>query len=661
MSQVSSLPPQPPPPIDHRPSSGLLMLYGGAALVVLVVFAIFLELRLVNSQAGKDALQKIRGDARVQEEFGADIHVPIAFGWSMGNQAWILAYLVGKKSYGNVRVGMEKVNGTFLLTELEVYNHREGHLISLSRREAAAKREDLRVPGTVYFVPFEDSAKPDAASLAEFFDHEFGISTKALPAIDPPSAAYDSQRKQWVAEMLAQAMAAKYPDVAADPDARMVGILEDDLYIRGFNWNYSYSYRDEETNSIVPTLRFDPTFYGLPENDAIRMERLRKVVMKQVALTHLGFTETSDPQSVDAVEDSIEDIDRMGTVYLAADVRTRVTAADADGTPCLTFYTANVFGLPLRKPIVPCSRHVSETETTQFQVDLARGRFQMTRNDIYRPGPVPLALQRMSFSYHFNDEIRAFGKSSWQNLDDTVWSADPNSIQTININGTVFARITPGTGFSPQAEYRAGGNAGIFSDALLFWDRNGGWRVDTRYGEVWKYLGCGPNTRVQCYFMGITTWRDDAVQIQRDRADGHIQRVLQKTNPKFGEAASNDHTLTPHYEGDRITEIDDSDGRKAQYQYDQAEYLTDVDADGHRVHYDYDDLHRIVSVNEDGHQLRVQYDSEGRPNRVDFPNGSAYSIHYSEDAIEVNGPGKSYKVSVLPTFFRINEQPNEIR
>ncbi|MGD0990714.1 MAG: hypothetical protein ABR874_23155 [Candidatus Sulfotelmatobacter sp.] len=656
MSQTVA--PLPPPPIDQQQGSGSFLRYGVFVLLILVALAIVLELRLVNSTAGKEALERIRGDERVRTEFGGDIHAPFAVGWAVSNQAWIYAFLSGKDGHGHVRVDLEDVNGKWTLSELVVYNDREGHLIDLSRPEPAAKREDLQQPGSVFFVPLGDSATADVAALAGFFEQEFGIAIKTLPAMTPPLEAYDNDRKQWVAEMLTQAMTARYPEVAGDPDARIIGISEDDAYIRSFGWAYTFSYRDRERYSVVPVARLNPSFYGFAPSDGIRMERLRKVVMKQVGLTHLGFKEIPDAQSVDALESSIADIDRMGSVFLASDVRTRLAPADADGSPCLTLYSANVAGMPLRKPILPCWQHIDENETSQYQVDLARGRFQLTRIDLYRGGPVPLVLQRMNFAYHYDDKVRAFGKNSWHNIDDTVWSADPNSIQTISINGTLYERITPGAGFSALAKYRAGQNAGIFSGALLSWDTNGGWRIDTRDGEVWKYLGCGPKTRVQCYYMGHTDYAGDGVQVKRETTDGHIERVFQKTNPNLPSAAAYDHTLTPLYEGDKISEIDDSDGRKAQYRYDRDEYLSDVDADGHHVHYDYDDAHRIVGANEDGHQLLIHYDAEGRPDRLELPNGSSYVIHYSGQAIEVTGPDGSYTVSIWPTYFGVAEHKN---
>ena len=60
MSQVASVPPPPISPIESGPSYFRYVLF---ALVALVGLVVILEMRLVNSPAGKEAAQRILGDA----------------------------------------------------------------------------------------------------------------------------------------------------------------------------------------------------------------------------------------------------------------------------------------------------------------------------------------------------------------------------------------------------------------------------------------------------------------------------------------------------------------------------------------------------------------------------------------------------------------------
>jgi predicted Zn-dependent protease len=651
MSQDVSLPPR----TIERSSKGLFLLAFAALTVILLqVLIVSIQLRLMNSIAGKQGAQRVREDARVRAEFGEDVRLGYALAWSSHGRARIYGLVAGKLAQGYAVVDLRMSDGEWAMSHVEVRDLTEGHLIDLTKPGNPASPNQLHGSGSLYFVALGDAAREDATALASFIRDDVGVPVKTLSPMFLPDEAYDGRRKQWVAEMLAQSMAEKYPEVAADPDAKIVGVLEDDLYIREFNWWFTYSYRTGNKYSVISAKRLDPASDYYPPNEAIRMERLRKIAMKPVGLLYLGFKESENPESVDATEGSLDDIDRMGSVFLESDLRTLSGSVNNDGSPCLTFYSANLAGVAASKPIAPCNQVVGDGENTEYQIDLTRGRFQVTRYDLYRAGAIPLLLERENLSYHFDDKTRAFGKNSWQNLDDTVWSSDPNSIQTISIYGTEFHRISPGNGFSPSARYMAGANASSFSYATLSW-QSGGWRIDTRAGDVWRYLGCSPNSRVQCYYIGRTDLAGDRIQVLRDKVTGHIQEVSQRTNSDLSAAAEHDHVWKPQYDGEKIIEIDDSDGRVAHYTYDHDEYLTDVEADGHRMHYGYNNVHQITEVIEDGRSLLVFYDSEGRPNRLEFPGGNVFRIKYFGQAVEVEGPATDYEVNIFPGYYRAIE------
>ncbi len=654
MSQLAPLPP--PPPIGPARNNSLLISVVVIAALILLGLVGRFEMRLLSSRAGKEAVQRIRQDPRVRAEFGNDVQIRFALGWDSGDQAEIYAFVSGSQAHGYAVIDLLKRQDDWLISTLQINDKTEGHmltLIDLSEHSTPAAREQLQGPYSLYFVPIGDDAQPDVDDLVSFFQDQFSISAKTLPAIPLPPEAYDEHRKQWVAEILARAMEARYPALAAD-GVRAIGILNGDMYIREFDWAYAFSYRSRCCkHSVIQTVRLDPGFYRFPPNAAIRIERLRKVAMKAVGLLYLGLQESSDPRSVTARENSVEDLDRMASVYLASDIKSGVSPETGEGMPCLRFSLLPASGAPLRERIVPCLEFSVMKDRTEYQIDLGRGRFEFITSDLYRGGAIPLELRRMLSSHHFDEKVRAFGKNTWQSLDDTVWSTDPTSIQTISINGTLFQRMTPGTGFSPDAKYRGADDGSDFSGALLSWE-NSGWRIDTWKGQVWRYLGCGVHTRVQCYYMGHRNVHGDLIEVKREPETGHIQEVTQKTNHDLPLAVALDHTWTPVYDGDKITEIQDSDGSAARYRYDPQDYLTDAEADGHRIHYDYDNAQRITGVLEDGKLLQIHYDLEGRPEGIDFPNGASYSIKYSQDAIEISMPNVSYTVRLWPTFFRVD-------
>jgi len=338
--------------------------------------------------------------------------------------------------------------------------------------------------------------------------------------------------------------------------------------------------------------------------------------------------------------------------YLLSDVATQATSIDTRGEPCLSFSNLNVAGVPLLEPVHVCAAQYRIDRGSAFYIDLSRGEFRTERNDIYGSGPQRFLLQRLYASHYYDSKVRAFGKSTWFNLDDTVWSTDPRSIQTINIRGVEFRRITPGAGFDPQARYAAPGNSGEFDYALLTWE--GRWKIEGENREVWHYRGCEPDSAIPCYFIDETNPSGDRVAVERD-GRGHIVRAVQtagKDLEDFGE-----HVWRFYYNGDAVQRVEDGDGSDIRYLYDSDGFLTDVQADNRSLHYEYDAAHRMNRVVEDGHVLDVIYDTEGRVVALDSDHHPMYRIRYSGETIEVNSQEKSYLIKMREGFFELTTQP----
>ncbi len=288
MSQANPLP---PPPIGPAGAQGSLLRFFGAALVVFLGVVFLLELRLVNSSAGKEAAQRIRTSPQVRAEFGDDVHIPFAAGWGDRGHAVVYAFVRGNRAHGYALVNLSAFGGPWVISGIEVHDSGEGHLIDLAQPGPRAQPEQLKGKGSLYFVALGDAASGDVGELAGFLDKEFGIPAKILSPMTLPEEAYDARHKQWVAEMLAQAMAANYADIAADPDSRIVGVLEDDSYIRSFNWNFTYSYRLNNKYSVIPTVRLDPSFIAIFRKRSMRMASLGGKRSKDGSKRTVGMTE----------------------------------------------------------------------------------------------------------------------------------------------------------------------------------------------------------------------------------------------------------------------------------------------------------------------------------------------------------------------------------
>ncbi|HYA26040.1 MAG TPA: DUF6531 domain-containing protein, partial [Terriglobales bacterium] len=592
------------------------------------------------------AREQVTHDPRVRAEFGNDVSMPFAFAWNLDGMPNVRGYVKGSEASGYASLRMSHETKGWVISQGKIHDTTEDHVLNLSPTAGIADVSQLRIRRRLYLVAVGSSAHNEVQDLAGFLEQECGVRAQLLPDMELPELGFDSARKQWIAEMLIDAMARHFPDIARDDDARIMGLIDSDIYPRSLGWDFTYNYRHGNKYAILQTSRLNPAFFARKPNLAIMAERLRKTALKCLGLLYFDFQDSGRPESVMSFEGTLQKIDEQAEHYLLSDRTTRAKRSDLPGKPCLTFSSVNVGGVPRLEPIDPFFEPYDISQGSYFQVDLARGEFRTERNDIYNSGPMPFVLRRIYGSHTYERKIRAFGRSTSQNLDDTVWSVDPQSIQEINIAGVQFKRITPGVGFSPEAKYRAPAEAGEFSGAWLSWE--GRWKIQTST-EVWHYLGCTPNSRIPCYFIDRIDSYGDRIAVERDK-DGHIEGAIQSATTMPG---AYNHTWTFTYDGDRVRDIQDDKGHLTRYAYDAESFLKGVESGARKVVYDYDSAHRMSSVTEDGHTLAVHYDPEDRVVQIDFDSRPVYHIRYSGETVEVQTPTEKYLVTLRENFFHV--------
>ena len=641
--------------VQQTPSSNPVSAERTPGLLIAVMFMLALcivvglyETWLMRSDFLAVARERLLQDTRVRAEFGNDVRIPLAMGWNLNGVATVFAYVKGSEARGFAFFELYRSSSAWALLQGEIRDVTEDHVLNLSPLGGVAKADQLHGNRRLYLVAIGAPAAAEVEELAKFLQEECGVRAVMLPAMDLPEEARDSKRNQWIAEMLVEAMAGKFPQIADDEDARIMGVIDDDIYPRSLGWDFTFNYRLANKYAVL-TAHLDPAAFGRRPNAAIRTERLRKIAMKCLGLMYFEFQKSSRPESLMAFEANLRSIDEASEHYLLTDLAHQAYQGDIDGTPCLSFISANVAGLERLEPVHPCLEPSAIGRGSYYEVDLSHGEFRTERTDLYSPGPMGLFLRRMYASHTYDGKVRAFGKSTWHNLDDTVWSTDPQSLRTISIYGVEFYRITPGVGFSGDAKYVAPGNAGEFSGAVLSWE--GRWKIQSPDGTVWHYLGCGPNSAVPCYFIDKTDPDGDQIAAERD-GYGHIARALQTGGKDL--ASSYAHSWRFTYNGEMVQRIEDDNGGSTQYLYDTDGFLTEVRDHDHRLHYDYDPAHRMIRAAEDGRVLTLHYDAEGRVVEADAGDRMMYQIEYSGEAVQVKSPTETYVVKLRDRFFQLS-------
>ena len=158
------------------------------------------------------------------------------------------------------------------------------------------QRSPLPVPPlpagrSVFFAPIGEFPREDAEALVAHYNEKFGMAIGILPALALPREAYDSSRRQVVAERVLDAVAATYGQ-AADPASVVIALVDHDMYIADSTWKFAYGLRVKGHLAVVSTARLDD---GLLGN---KTQRLQKMVTKDIGILYFGLPQSDDPKSV---------------------------------------------------------------------------------------------------------------------------------------------------------------------------------------------------------------------------------------------------------------------------------------------------------------------------------------------------------------------------
>ncbi|MFQ5839646.1 MAG: hypothetical protein ACE5HK_02880 [Candidatus Methylomirabilales bacterium] len=156
----------------------------------------------------------------------------------------------------------------------------------------------LRGHGQIYFVPFGKFPSTVIDQLVTRFQRKFQLSIEALPAVQYARNAVDYNRQQVIAEELILLMKRSFPKLAGDPKTILIGITDNDMYIRGYTWRYAFGFREEGRLGIVSSARMDPANYGKPPDPSLLHTRLRKMIARYIGMMHYQLSPNTNRNSV---------------------------------------------------------------------------------------------------------------------------------------------------------------------------------------------------------------------------------------------------------------------------------------------------------------------------------------------------------------------------
>jgi predicted Zn-dependent protease len=150
----------------------------------------------------------------------------------------------------------------------------------------------------IYLVPLGRFSSALVSELADYYKQKFNLKVSLLPTIELGDRVIDQNRRQVIAEELIEVIKQKHEHLAANSRAIIIGLTSNDMYIRGVNWQFAFSFREYGKFTVVSCARMDPVNLGQGPDDNVLRSRLRKMVTKNVGILYFGHSQNDNPRSV---------------------------------------------------------------------------------------------------------------------------------------------------------------------------------------------------------------------------------------------------------------------------------------------------------------------------------------------------------------------------
>lgn len=566
-------------------------------------------------------------------------------GWSEGKM-WIP--VTGVKAAGMLYARGGQADNPWVFSELRLIRG-DGSVLDLLAPIAQSSLLPLPRAVRIYIVPIGEVQGLGLDELPEFYRQQYDLSVEVLEPMPLEPKARNSARRQLIFEELIDLMQRRLPHLAKDKSAFLIGVTDEDMYIRGNNWRFAYTaYDPPQRVGVVSSRRFVP--YPLAGKENLLRSRIRKMVSRTIGFVVFNLPRSNDPSSVmykdlyggasaDLMSDRFEGLGARAVVDefksahgmqpQPAELLPRVANFDyakVDGRyPCLRVSKPkNAAFDAMEVALTKCVQGVYlDKELDEIEVDL-RGDLITRTTDLFLPGLVALSATRCYRSW--DSFSRTFGQNtafSWDLF--PVGSRQPYTyIEIIPCDGNRlrFERISKGTGYADAVyEHRTTNTA--FLGSRISWNGNG-WDLKLRDGSL--YLFPESYYAKRSIDGALIEFRDaKGLAVKMERRD---RRNLKKISTSDGRSITLEHDTA-----DRIITAEDHQKRKVTYLYDHGGRLVEVQGLKSTTRYVYGETD-LLAVEENGRRVaEFDYD-RGRVSRVTLPGRGTYRFRYEYEPAE---------------------------
>jgi YD repeat-containing protein len=521
-----------------------------------------------------------------------------------------------------------------------------------------APLDRLKGSGRIYLVAV-GTLPYSLDPFAEWLRSKYQLDVQLLPAMNLDPSTWDPSRRQYVGESLHALIRREHPQLAADPQAYLIGFTDASMYSIDEFWSSSFTQRDHlHRAAIISSADIRDTWMeriGVDPKLAEQhlQQRLRRILLKDVAILywHLPMSHDSSSLMHWTVDPNLPTED----IYLSDLDPLHTPWGQLEGEPCIFLRYTPEHGLRPWGDLVRSCYDQDETLGNEaeetFEFSLRYGVLSDRHTDFYLQDSIPIRFERVTRDGWRGPQ--AFGFTGTHNYDQYLISEDGMaSIDVVRNDGSRF-HLTRQPAWLPLLSF----NKYVDTDFsgrkfALRWSLDGYEHFELkRYDrEVETYLPC--DDKVVCYEIGYRSPEGQQLQFQRDKQ----RRLNRLTSP------GNQWLEFTYGPANHITGIRDSRGREVSYEYDDRNRLVSVTYPSGTVHrYQYDDQQHLLvfSVAPDAKttprtMLRNTYEN-GRLATQDVTDVGVYRYSYDTTAknkvtaVFVSTPdGRTFAVTIVP-------------
>lgn len=151
----------------------------------------------------------------------------------------------------------------------------------------------------IVFIPLDEFPPELLEEIADEYRLMLGLKITIHEPISVDRIAMDYKRGQYIGEEVIKSVILQLTELSEDPTVLLIAFTSTDIYI-GWkrNWRFAFALRVLGRFAVVSTARMDPEAFGAEEDDALLMDRIRKMVSKTIGGFYYGLPERTDKSSV---------------------------------------------------------------------------------------------------------------------------------------------------------------------------------------------------------------------------------------------------------------------------------------------------------------------------------------------------------------------------